>query len=224
LQYLGLAIENAPTSREATSSHFRMIANVVIEYCIVTKRLDLLFGEIFAAFVGAEQSHTFVDLLEPFVLADQLTYISPLVMSTFVEFCKMSNDLSRVERCLVHLDVKVMDFDSVLKLLRNNKMFVALLHVYTSGLDDFVAPLQIIYEEIFDAADADPDVHGFASARVSVPRVPSLPIGLPPKPVPLSPFSAAGGLAAVYVSRCFEGLRFPRGGEIPDVPPDGGGA
>ena len=55
---------------------------------------------------------------QPFVLSDQLTYISPLVMSTFVEFCKISNDLGRVERCLVHLDVKVMDFDSVLKLLR----------------------------------------------------------------------------------------------------------
>ena len=100
-------------------------------------------------------SHTFVDLLEPFVLSDQLTYISPLVMSTFVEFCKMSNDLSRVERCLVHLDVKVMDFDSVLRLLRKNGMYCALLHVYTSGLDDFVTPLQMLFEEVFDRADEE---------------------------------------------------------------------
>ena len=54
-QYLALAIENAPREGEASSSHFRMIANVVIEYTVVTKRLDLLFGDVFTAFVGAEQ-------------------------------------------------------------------------------------------------------------------------------------------------------------------------
>lgn len=191
-----------------------MIANVVIEYCVVTKRLDLLFGEIFTAFVGAEQSHTFVDLLEPFVLADQLTYISPLVMSTFVEFCRMSNDLSRVERCLVHLDVKVMDFDSVLKLLRNNKMFVALLHVYTSGLDDFVTPLQIVYEEIFDAADSCDDVHEFARVRQ---EGKGAVLGYNKRREAKSKrsrFEVAGGLAALYIERCFKDERFPSGGEL----------
>eukprot|EP00520_Triparma_pacifica_P000356 CAMPEP_0118635700 /NCGR_PEP_ID=MMETSP0785-20121206/2214_1 /TAXON_ID=91992 /ORGANISM="Bolidomonas pacifica, Strain CCMP 1866" /LENGTH=1039 /DNA_ID=CAMNT_0006526747 /DNA_START=209 /DNA_END=3325 /DNA_ORIENTATION=+ len=213
-QYLSLAIENAPSSPDATASHFRMIANVVIEYCVVTRRLDLLFGSIFTAFVGAGQSHTFVDLLEPFVLSDQLTYISPLVMSTFVEFCKISNDLGRVERCLVHLDVKVMDFDSVLKLLRNNKMFSALFHVYTSGLDDFVTPLQILYEEIFDTADSSEDIHRFANGRQNGGDALVYGKGGSSSRSKRDPFESAGGLGALYIERCFKDERFPRGGEL----------
>jgi hypothetical protein len=91
--------------------------------------------------------------LEPYVLNEKLTYVAPEPMAAFVEQCKLSGDLSMVERCLLHMDVKVMDFDSVLKLLRDNKMYSALLHVYTRGLDDFETPLQILFEEIFDVAD-----------------------------------------------------------------------
>ena len=208
-QYLNLAIENAPpaSSSSNSSSHYMMIANVAIEYCVVTKRLDLLFGDIFSAFVDAGHGHTFVDLLEPFVLNDQLTYISPLVMSSFVEFCKLSDDLSRVERCLVHLDVSVMDFDAVLKLLRENKMYCALLHVYTSGLNDFVAPLQMLFEEVFDTAEAASDVGKFNDARdASV-------IGAPWR-LATGSFEFYGGLAMLFIDRCFKGKMFPRGGDI----------
>ena len=66
LRYLDLAVENAPPAA-SSSSHFRMIAGVVIEFCAVTKRLDLLYGPVFSAFLDAGQAHTFVDLLEPFV-------------------------------------------------------------------------------------------------------------------------------------------------------------
>lgn len=69
LQYLRLAINNAPAADPASSmlssgssggrpgsrinlaySHFQMLAGVCTEFCAVTGRLDMLFGQIFRAF------------------------------------------------------------------------------------------------------------------------------------------------------------------------------
>ena len=72
-----------------------MLASVVIEFCVVTQRLDVLYNDIFSKFVDKRQAHTFVDLLEPFVVTDQLKYISPVVMSEFVDYCKLAGDLRR---------------------------------------------------------------------------------------------------------------------------------
>lgn len=63
------------------------------------------------------------------------------------------------------MDVKILDFDSVLKLLRKNKLYTALLHIYTSGLNDFVTPLQMLYEDIFDSATKCEDVGAFERRR-----------------------------------------------------------
>ena len=77
---------------------------------------------MFASFLEAGHAHTFVDLLEPFIVADRLKYISPEVMGEFVDYCKLGGDLKKVERCLLHVDVKILDFDSVLRLLRKEKV------------------------------------------------------------------------------------------------------
>ena len=62
IRYLNLAVENAPESEindgtyssnggnariNLALSHFQMLAGVCIEFCVVTRRLDLLFGPIF---------------------------------------------------------------------------------------------------------------------------------------------------------------------------------
>ena len=97
LRYLRLAVENAPTALAGTTttsgdgrgsggsgsgagsgridlvqSHYQMIAGVCIEFCVVTGRLDLLFGEIFNTFVAANQARTLLDLLEPYILREKV--------------------------------------------------------------------------------------------------------------------------------------------------------
>ena len=61
-------------------SHFQMLAGVCVDFCIVTKRLDLLYGKIFRKFQEAAQVSIFFDVLEPYILSDKLRYISPAVM------------------------------------------------------------------------------------------------------------------------------------------------
>lgn len=68
-QYLRLAINNAPAPEAESGSgsgsgpkrinlaqsHFQMLAGVCTEFCAVTGRLDVLFGQVFRAFRGRGQ-------------------------------------------------------------------------------------------------------------------------------------------------------------------------
>ena len=80
IRYLNIAVENAPepspqdspewmqSQMELAQSHFQMLAGVCVEFCVVTKRLDLLFGPIFRRFHNAGYLHVFLDVLEPYIL------------------------------------------------------------------------------------------------------------------------------------------------------------
>jgi len=174
MRYLILAIDNAPDSTpmeyssfstsplpnsrlNLAESHFEMLSGVCLEFCIVTRRLDLLFGPIFRCFYDARYINVFLDIMETYILNDRLKYIAPEAMVLFVSHCKDMKDLSMVERCLLHMDCKLMDFDSILSLLKKNALYTGLFHVYSSGLDDYVSPLEILFDALFEAADAVED-------------------------------------------------------------------
>jgi hypothetical protein len=204
LRYLTLAVENAPPSShhqtkkssriDLAQSHFQMLAGVCIEYCVVTRRLDLLFNEIYDCFRAVNHTAVFLDVLEPYVLNEKLRYIAPEAMAQFVEHCKITNDVSTVERCLLHMDVTIMDFDSILSLLRKNRMFSALIHVYSHGLDDFVTPLEHLFEAIFITAN-EPTQRRFDGFLQS-------------------DFEKLGYKAILYIRHCFSNKSFPKGDEL----------
>jgi len=168
MRYLKLAIENAPESSSPqfsfstnkfsdtinfAHSHFEMLSGVCFEYCIVTRRLDLLFGRIFQCFYEARYINVFLDVMESYILNDKLKYVAPEAMALFVEHCKDIKDLQVVERCLLHMETNLMDFDSILSLLKKNLLFTGMFHVYCNGLDDFVSPMELLFEGLFDATD-----------------------------------------------------------------------
>ena len=203
IRYINLAFDNAPESSVDSSpgsptridlaqSHFQMLAGVCVEFCVVTRRLDLLFGPIFRRFQEVRYTSVFLDVLEPYVLTDKLSYISPEVMAHFVEHCKATNGIATVERCLLHMDCTIMDFDSILSLLRTNEMYSALFYVFNRGLDDFVTPLEVLLGKVFDEADAGGATRakrGDGSLQTS--------------------FERHGYKAILYLQTCFKGKTFP---------------
>jgi hypothetical protein len=213
IRYLNLAVENAPESSgdarspysqtlatriDLAHSHFQMLAGVCVEFCVVTRRLDLLFGPIFRRFQSVGFIAVFLDVLEPYVLNDKLSYIAPEVMSYFVEHCKATNGIATVERCLLHMDCTIMDFDSILILLRSNEMYSALFYVFNQGLNDYVSPLEILLEKLFNEADAGGIQRSDDSLR--------------------NHFERLGYKAILYLQSCFRGKTFPQ--EKPLEPED----
>jgi len=214
IRYFNLAVDNAPEadpnstfSSQSSSggvsrldlaqSHFQMLAGVCVEFCVIVRRFDLLFGPIFRRFLSVNRVSVFLDVLEPYVLNDKLNYIAPEAMSHFVEHCKLTNGIAVVERCLLHMDVSIMDFDSIISLLRRNEMYSALFHVFTRGLNDFVTPLEIILERLFDVAD-----EGDTSKKRSIDGVSH------------TQFEKFGYKAILYLQHCFNEKSFPQGTDL----------
>lgn len=203
LRYLCLALENAPGPDfrnigantkgqhiDLARSHFQMLAGVCIEFCVVTRRLDLLFNEIFQKFFDSGFTNVFLEIIEAYILNDKLKYVAPLVMSHLIEYYKALNDMATVERCLLHMDVTIMDFDSILSLLRKNEMFSAMTYVYTRGLNDFVSPLEAIFESLFRTIDSK-------DATISI-----------------ESFHRHGYKIILYMQHCFSNIFFPSGDKI----------
>jgi vacuolar protein sorting-associated protein 8 len=213
IRYVNIAVENAPeannldcpteiieTQMDLARSHFQMLAGVCVEFCLVTKRLDLLFGPIFGRFQSAGYLDVFLDVLEPYVLNDKLNYIAPEVMMHFVEHCRANNGIATVERCLLHMDVTIMDFDSILTLLQANEMYSALFHVYNQGLNDYTTPLKLLCERIFESGD---NVGRLTNER----RVDGF---------PQNEFEKYGYKAILYLQSCFKGKTFPLDVDMPE--------
>ncbi|CAB9509972.1 vacuolar protein sorting 8 homolog (Saccharomyces cerevisiae) [Seminavis robusta] len=221
LRYLNLAVDNAPESPldehglialdgthaivDLAQSHFQMLAGVCVEFCLVTRRLDLLFGQIFRRFQAVGFTSVFLDVLEPYVLNDKLSYIAPEAMAYFVDHCKATNGIATVERCLLHMDVRIMDFHSILALLKNNQMYSALFYVMNQGLDDYVTPLEFLLDKIFDASDDYNTIPVVAAPRRS-------------DGAPETEFERLGYKAILYIQSCFRGKAFPKESDI--SPPD----
>jgi vacuolar protein sorting-associated protein 8 len=203
IRYIHIAIENAPelSDYELAQSHFQMLAGVCIEFCVVTKRLDLLYGPIFRRFHAVGCLSVFLDVLEPYILNDKLDYIAPEAMAHFVEHCRIHNGMSTVERCLLHMDVTIMDFDSILTLLKANEMYSALFYVYNQGLKDYVSPLEILLEKIFDGADTT-----LKQQQQQQPAKKSMRIDGAPR----NDLEKYGYKAILYLQYCFQGRTFPQ--------------
>lgn len=103
--------------------------------------------------------------MKTYILNDKLNYIAPEAMVLFVSHCKELKDLSMVERCLLHMDCHLMDFDSILTLLKKHELYTGLFHVYSNGLDDYLTPLEIVFDAIFDSIDA---VEGICDRRKDI--------------------------------------------------------
>jgi hypothetical protein len=212
IRYLNIAVENAPETNnefnfppeirqaqmDLARSHFQMLAGVCVEFCVVTKRLDLLYGTIFHRFHDAGFLSVFLDVLEPYILNDKLNYIAPEAMMHFVEHCRTNNGIATVERCLLHMDVTIMDFDTILNLLRANEMYSALFYIYNQGLKDFTTPMEILCETIFDAADT---LGQLTNER----RIDG---------VPQNNFERFGYKAILYLDSIFRGRHFPKDTEM----------
>lgn len=147
-RYVSLAVENAPTPqddkrRDLVQSHFTMLAGVCVEFCVETDQLDVLFGEIYQSC----PKHLFLEAVEPYILSGKLTRLAPEVMAAFVDHFEKRGALVAVERCLLHLDVRALDFNMITALLRTHRLYTAMFRVYSEGLDDFVTPLEYCLEQ-----------------------------------------------------------------------------
>jgi hypothetical protein len=183
-------------NKESTVHDRRMLASVCIRYCQAIAREQLLFEVIFPMFRKAKNGNgaIFLELLEPFILQGRLTSMNSRTMEAFVKLYYRHGRLQRAETCLMHLDVRSVDFDLAIRLCREHHMASALIYFYNTGRDDYMTPLDFLFESILKQ-----QLQAKTMSSTSLAQTQNRSTGL---------------RTLLYISRSLQGNRFPNG-EIP---------
>lgn len=85
-----------------------------VDHCLLVGRTDFLFGCIYEYFsVDSVAKVTYLECLEPYILNDTLTCVTPGVMKDFVEHYERRGALTAVEACITHIDITSLDIHQV---------------------------------------------------------------------------------------------------------------
>jgi hypothetical protein len=75
---------------------------------------DILFGRIYEQFSNDPLAQgTFLECLEPYMLQDKLSSVTPNVMHDFVDHYTAHAMLTNLEQCIVHMDIASLDIHQV---------------------------------------------------------------------------------------------------------------
>jgi hypothetical protein len=154
----------SPAPSAGDTQKMRNLAMVCISCSIDLDRTHDLLGEMLPEFEKRGYGATYLEQLEPFMLANDLRSLSPIVIRQFVaHYASTANRslLQRVEQCLLHLELGSIDFQQVALLCRRYQLFSALIFLNTRALKDYVTPLDEILNWLAAQLPAD------ATARVS---------------------------------------------------------
>ncbi|KAG5183612.1 Golgi CORVET complex core vacuolar protein 8-domain-containing protein [Tribonema minus] len=236
-RYVRLAVDNAPSAAAAAAaaappaaapprqgegargrlakSHFQMLAGVCAEYCVVTERADVLFGEVLERFKEAGYTQTFLETLEPYVLEERLHTLQSTALREVAEHTLHSGDSQMLERWALHLNAAALaESPGALALLRRRGLYTALLRACGAGAGDYLAALEALLQDAMALADRE---HAHR-AVAEIPRVGSEPetpsAAAPPRDCPYPPdpqLDALGYKALLYLRHCFRGAAFPGG-------------
>lgn len=132
----------AGRSNQSGNRHLQLIGGVAIDYCVIIERTDILFQDIYLKFVQAGGAGVFLELLEPYILNDKVSYLSPETMKDFVEYYHHQGKVQQVEQCLLHMKIECLDFQQIVVLCRERQLFTALIYIYNKGLNDYCSPLE----------------------------------------------------------------------------------
>ena len=85
-----------------------------VDHCLLVGRTDFLFGCLYEYFsADSVAKATYLECLEPYILNDTLTSVTPVVMKDFVEHYESRGSLTAVEACVTHMDIASLDIHQV---------------------------------------------------------------------------------------------------------------
>lgn len=115
--YVDLSMTHLCPSRgkvEELESYFQGVVTTCVEHCLTMQQTDFLFGKIYDRFSEDPIAKgTYLECLEPYILNDMLTHITPSVMKDFVQHYEQKGILSSVESCIIHMDIASLDIHQV---------------------------------------------------------------------------------------------------------------
>ncbi|NXQ87286.1 VPS8 protein, partial [Nyctibius grandis] len=176
---------------QVMEQHFQDVVPVIVDYCLLLQRTDLLFNQIYDKMSeNSVAKGIFLECLEPYILSDKLMGITAQVMKDLLLHFQDKNRLENLEACIVHMDITSLDIQQVVLLCWENRLYDAMIYVYNSGMNDFISPMEKLFKVIAPPLNAGKSL---TDEQVVM-----------------------GNKLLVYISCCLAGRAYPLG----DIPED----
>ncbi|KAK7901808.1 hypothetical protein WMY93_018577 [Mugilogobius chulae] len=193
LQFTEHALKKCPEQGkiQVMEQHFHDVVPVLVDYCLLLQRLDLLFNQLYCRLLeNVVAKGVFLEVLESYIVADRLGHLTTPIMRDLLAHYHGNGMMDSLERCIVHLDVTSLDIQQVVNVCWDNKLYDAMMYVFNSGMNDYITPLEKLFSVI-----SCPLREGRSLTDEEV---------------------IMGNKVLVYISCCLAGRAYPRG----DIPED----
>uniref|UniRef100_A0A8C9MQE5 Vacuolar protein sorting-associated protein 8 homolog n=1 Tax=Serinus canaria TaxID=9135 RepID=A0A8C9MQE5_SERCA len=151
LHYTDRTLKKCPDQGkiQIMEQHFQDVVPVIVDYCLLLQRMDLLFNQIYDKMSeNSVAKGIFLECLEPYILSDKLMGITAQVMKDLLLHFQDKNRLENLEACIVHMDITSLDIQQVVLLCWENRLYDAMIYVYNSGMNDFISPMEKLFKVI----------------------------------------------------------------------------
>ena len=135
--------------RNGDQRQLEELASACIKACIHLEDTDFLFGDVYSFYQDGDVEGVFLESIEPFIVDDEITIISPVVVKDLIEYYTARRLNSRLEEMICHLDPRTMDIDQITALCKKNHLYDALLYVWNQALNDYTT----ILTDLLDMAE-----------------------------------------------------------------------
>uniref|UniRef100_A0A8C4UVW4 VPS8 subunit of CORVET complex n=1 Tax=Falco tinnunculus TaxID=100819 RepID=A0A8C4UVW4_FALTI len=163
LHYADRTLKKCPDQGkiQVMEQHFQDVVPVIVDYCLLLQRTDLLFNQIYDKMSeNSVAKGIFLECLEPYILSDKLMGITAQVMKDLLLHFQDKNRLENLEACIVHMDITSLDIQQVVLLCWENHLYDAMIYVYNSGMNDFISPMEKLFKVIAPPLSAGKSLTG----------------------------------------------------------------
>ncbi|KAF4598582.1 Vacuolar protein sorting-associated protein 8 [Pleurotus pulmonarius] len=108
---------------------------------IALDNFDFFFEDLFQYYDDAGISRIFLLQLEPFILDNDIRFVPPRITQKLVALHDEGGRPDLVERVIWHIDPACLDINQAIHLCQRHQLYDALIYVYSSALQDYVAPI-----------------------------------------------------------------------------------
>uniref|UniRef100_A0A4W6F921 VPS8 subunit of CORVET complex n=1 Tax=Lates calcarifer TaxID=8187 RepID=A0A4W6F921_LATCA len=129
---------------QVMEQHFHDVIPVLVDYCLLLQRADLLFNQLYARLAeNTVAKGVFLESLETYIVADRLGHLTTPIMRDLLAHYHSNGMMDSLERCIVHLDVTSLDIQQVVRVCWENQLYDAMIYVFNSGMNDYITPMEV---------------------------------------------------------------------------------
>lgn len=125
--------------------------------CVTMDEQDFLFDQVYEPFNDAGKEDVFLEILETYIMDDEITSVPPPVVKDLVELFVERDQIAHLEEVLCRLDPTTFDIDQITTLCKIHYLYDALIFVWNNALRDYVTPLMDLLTLVRDNKYTDFD-------------------------------------------------------------------